>query len=85
LLARADQAMVNAFTGGFRVAQTRLAIEKALHDPNAVAAALESAQIFALAILVREQMDPAEFVVAYRPFATILPGPGSQAAAPVES
>jgi hypothetical protein len=84
LLTRADQAMVNAFTGGFRVAQTRLAIEKALHDPNAVAAALESAQIVALAILVREQMDPAEFVVAYRPFATILPGPGSQAAAPVD-
>jgi hypothetical protein len=76
--------MVNAFTGGFRVAQTRLAIEKSLTDPTAVAAALESAQIIALAILVREQMDPAQFDIAYRPFATILPGPGAQPAAPVD-
>ncbi|HEY8862783.1 MAG TPA: hypothetical protein VIO37_01245 [Candidatus Dormibacteraeota bacterium] len=84
LLAGADQSMVNAFTGGFRVAQTRLAIEKTLPDPTAAAAALESAQIVALAILVREQMEPAQFEVVYRPFATILPGPGSQAAAPVD-
>jgi hypothetical protein len=76
--------MVNAFTGGFRVAQTRLAIEKSLTDPTAVAAALESAQIVALAILVREQMDRAQFDIAYRPFATILPGPGAQPAAPVD-
>jgi hypothetical protein len=84
LLGGADQAMVNAFTGGFRVAQTKLAINKALPDPAAAAAALESAQIVALAILVREQMDPAQFQVAYRPFATILPGPGFQPAAPVD-
>jgi hypothetical protein len=84
LLAGADQSMVNAFTGGFRVAQTQLAITKVLPDPTASAAALESAQIVALAILVREQMDPAQFEIVYRPFATILPGPGSQAAAPVD-
>jgi hypothetical protein len=84
LLGAADQAMVNAFTGGFRVAQTKLAINKALPDPAAAAAALESAQIVALAILVREQMDPAQFQVAYRPFATILPGPGFQTAPPVD-
>jgi hypothetical protein len=84
LLGAADQAMVNAFTGGFRVAQTKLAINKALPDPAAAAAALESAQIVALAILVREQMDPAQFQVAYRPFATILPGPGFQPAPPVD-
>jgi hypothetical protein len=84
LLAAADQSMVNAFTGGFRVAQTQLAITKVLPDPTASAAALESAQIVALAILVREQMDPAQFEIVYRPFATILPGPGSQAAAPVD-
>ncbi len=84
LLSSADQAMVNAFTGGFRVAQTRLAISKSLPDSNAVAAALESAQIVALAILVREQMDPAQFAAAYRPFATVLPGPGAQAAPPVD-
>ncbi len=76
--------MVNAFTGGFRVAQTQLAINKALPDPNAAAAALESAQIVALAILVREQMDPAQFDVAYRPFATVLPGPGYQPAPAVD-
>ena len=78
LLSSADQAMVNAFTGGFRVAQTQLAVNKALPDPTAAAAALESAQVVALAILVREQMDPAQFESAYRPFATILPGPGYQ-------
>jgi hypothetical protein len=84
LLASADQGMVNAFTGGFRVSQTKLAIEKAMHDADAVAAALESAQIVALAILVREQMQPAQFEAAYRPFATVLPGPGYQAPAPVD-
>jgi hypothetical protein len=84
LLSSADQAMVNAFTGGFRVAQTQLAINKALPDPNAAAAALESAQIVALAVLVREQMEAAQFDVVYRPFATILPGPGYQAAPPVD-
>jgi hypothetical protein len=84
LLSGADQAMVNAFTGGFRVAQTQLAINKALPDPTAAAAALESAQIVALAILVREQMDPAQFDAHYRPFATILPGPGYQPAPPVD-
>jgi hypothetical protein len=76
--------MVNAFTGGFRVAQTQLAINRALPDPAASAAALESAQIVALAILVREQMEPAQFEVVYRPFATILPGPGFQPAPPVD-
>jgi hypothetical protein len=84
LLASADQGMVNAFTGGFRVAQTKLAIEKAVHDSDTVAAALESAQIVALGILVREQMAPAQFEGLYRPFATILPGPGSQPPAPVD-
>ena len=84
LLSSADQAMVNAFTGGFRVAQTQLAINRALLDPNAAAAALESAQIVALAVLVREQMEPAQFDVVYRPFATVLPGPGYQAAPPVD-
>jgi hypothetical protein len=84
LLSGADQAMVNAFTGGFRVAQTRLAISKFLADPTAVAAALESAQIVALAILVREQLTPAQFDTLYRPFATILPGPGFQPTPPVD-
>jgi hypothetical protein len=84
LLASADQAMVNAFTSGFRVAQTQVAINKALADPTASAAALESAQIVALAILVREQMEPAQFDVIYRPFATILPGPGHQPVPPVD-
>jgi hypothetical protein len=83
-LSGADQAMVNAFTGGFRVAQTQLAINKAVTDPAAAAAALESAQIVALAILVMEQMEPAQFQVIYRPFATILPGPGYQPAPPVD-
>jgi hypothetical protein len=84
LLGTADQAMVNAFTSGFRVAQTQLAISKAVPDPTATAAALESAQIVALAILVREQMDPAQFQTIYRPFATVLPGPGYRPAAPVD-
>jgi hypothetical protein len=84
LLAGADQAMVNAFTSGFRVAQTQLAINKAIPDASAASAALESAQIVALAILVREQMEPAQFDMVYRPFATILPGPGYQPAPPVD-
>jgi hypothetical protein len=75
--------MVNAFTGGFRVAQTKLAIGKVVSE-DVTAAALESAQIVALAILVREQIDPAQFAVIYRPFATVLPGPGYQPPAPVD-
>jgi hypothetical protein len=84
LLSSADQAMVNAFTGGFRVTQTQLAINKSLPDPQAAAAALESAQIVALAILVREEMEPAQFDAVYRPFATVLPGPGYAPSAPID-
>ncbi len=84
LLSGADQAMVNAFTSGFRVTQTKTAIAKALPDQEAAAAALESAQIVALAILVREAMDPAQFESVYRPFATVLPGPGYQPPAPID-
>jgi hypothetical protein len=85
LLSSADPAMVNAFTTGFRVAQTKLAISKSLpNDESASAAALESAQIVALAILVREQMEPAQFDAIYRPFATVLPGPAYQPAAPID-
>lgn len=75
--------MVNAFTGGFRVAQTRLAIGKVVSE-DATVAALESAQVVALAILVREQLDPAVFATLYRPFATVLPGPGYQPPPPVD-
>ncbi|HEX9098908.1 MAG TPA: hypothetical protein VF956_05410 [Candidatus Dormibacteraeota bacterium] len=83
LLSGADQSMVNAFTGGFRVSQTKLAISKLV--PEEVAAvALESAQIVALAILVREQLDAATFATLYRPFATVLPGPGYQPPPPVD-
>jgi hypothetical protein len=67
--------MVNAFTAGFRVAQITQAINKALPEPGAAAAALESAQIVALAILVREQLYPIQFASIYRPFATVVPGP----------
>lgn len=85
LLSIADPAMVNAFTTGFRVAQTKLAISKSLpNDDHATAAALESAQVVALAILVRELMEPAQFEAVYRPFATVLPGPGFQPAAPID-
>jgi len=85
LLAQADQAMVNAFTSGFRPAQAKIAITKCLpNDENASAAALESAQIVSLAILVREQMDQAQFEAIYRPFATVLPGPNYQPAAPID-
>jgi hypothetical protein len=83
LLSNADQGMVNAFTGGFRVAQTKLAINKVVSE-DVTSAALESAQVVALAILVREQLDPAVFSVLYRPFATVLPGPGYQAPPPVD-
>lgn len=76
--------MVNAFTSGFRVTQVKSAIDRSLPDPNASAAALESAQIVALAILVREQMQPAQFETVYRPFATILPGPTYRPAPPID-
>ncbi len=84
LLSDADQAMVNAFTSGFRVTQTKTAIERALPDPTAAAAALESAQVVALGILVRETMQPGQFDAVYRPFATVLPGPGYQPPAPID-
>ena len=83
LLSNADQSMVNAFTGGFRVAQTKLAISKVVPE-DVTAAALESAQIVALAILVREQLDATVFATLYRPFATVLPGPGYQPPPPVD-
>lgn len=84
LLSKADQSMVNAFTSGFRVAQTKTAIGKSLPDPEAAAAALESAQIVALGILVREEMQPAQFESIYRPFATVLPGPNYMPPAPID-
>ena len=84
LLSNADQAMVNAFTSGFRVAQAKSAIERSLTDSTAAAAALESAQVVALGILVRESMDPAQFEGLYRPFATVLPGPTYRPAAPID-
>ena len=84
LLSGADQAMVNAFTSGFRVAQAKTAIERSLTDSSAAAAALESAQVVALGILVREAMDPAQFATIYRPFATVLPGPTYRAPAPID-
>jgi len=84
LLSGADQAMVNAFTTGFRVAQAKTAIERSLTDPTAAAAALESAQVVALGILVREALDPARFEAVYRPFATVLPGPTYRAPAPID-
>jgi hypothetical protein len=84
LLSGADQAMVNAFTSGFRVAQVKTAIERSLTDPTAAAAALESAQVVALGILAREAMDPAQFAAIYRPFATVLPGPTYRTPAPID-
>jgi len=84
LLSGADQAMVNAFTTGFRVTQVQAAISKVLPDSTGVAAALESAQVVALAILVREQMDPAQFAAIYRPFATVLPGPEYRPPGPID-
>jgi len=35
--------------------------------------------VVALAILVREQLYPLQFAAIYRPFATVLPGPGYEA------
>ena len=84
LLSSADQAMVNAFTSGFRVTQVKTAIEHSLPDSNAAAAALESAQVVALGILVRELLQPAQFEAIYRPFATVLPGPTYRPAAPID-
>lgn len=84
LLSAADQAMVNAFTSGFRVTQTKTAIERSLPDATAVAAALESAQIVALGILVRETMPAEQFEAVYRPFASVLPAPGYQPPAPID-
>jgi hypothetical protein len=84
LLSGADQSMVNAFTTGFRVTQVQNAIGKCLTDSEAVAAALESAQVVALGILVREQMQRAQFEAVYRPFATILPGPNYRPPAPID-
>lgn len=76
--------MVNAFTTGFRVAQAKAAIERSVADPTAAASALESAQVVALGILVREALDQAQFEAIYRPFATVLPGPTFRAPAPID-
>jgi hypothetical protein len=84
LLSGADQAMVNAFTSGFRVTQAKSAIERSLTDPTSAAAALESAQVVALGILVRESLEPAQFERVYRPFATVLPGPTFRPVAPID-
>jgi hypothetical protein len=84
LLSGADQAMVNAFTSGFRVSQAKSAIERSVTDTTAVAAALESAQVVALGILVREALEPAQFEIVYRPFATVLPGPSYRPALPID-
>ena len=84
LLSSADQAMVNAFTSGFRVTQVKTAIDKSLPDPAAAAAALESAQVVALGILVRELMQPDQFQLVYRPFATVVPAPGYRPAGPID-
>ncbi len=84
LLSGADQAMVNAFTSGFRVTQAKASIGKSLPDETATAAALESAQVVALGILVREQLQQAQFEAVYRPFASILPGPTYRPSAPID-
>ena len=84
MLSAADQAMVNAFTSGFRVSQAKTAIAKSLPDETATAAALESAQVVALGILVREQLEQARFEAIYRPFASILPGPTYRAPGPID-
>ena len=84
MLSHADQSMANAFTSGFRVAQTKLAISKHLPNEDEAAAALESAQVVALAILVREEMSQGEFAGHYRPFASILPGPGYEPPPPID-
>ena len=84
MLSHADQSMANAFTSGFRVAQTKLAISKHLANEDVAAAALESAQVVALAILVREEMSQGEFAGHYRPFASVLPGPGYEPPPPID-
>lgn len=84
LLSQADQAMVNAFTSGFRVTQVKTAIERSISDPDGSAAALESAQIVALGILVREHMESRQFELVYRPFASILPGPTYRPVGPID-
>jgi len=84
LLSGADQAMVNAFTSGFRVTQAQTAIAKCVTDSAAAAAALESAQVVALGILVRELMQPDQFQLVYRPFASIVPAPGYRPAGPID-
>jgi hypothetical protein len=84
LLSGADHSMVNAFTSGFRVTQAKAAIAKCLPDTAGAAAALESAQVVALGILVREQLEPSQFETIYRPFATVLPGPTSRPPAPID-
>ena len=84
MLSHADQSMANAFTSGFRVSQTKLAISKHLPDEEQSAAALESAQVVALAILVREEMSQGEFAGHYRPFASVLPGPGYVPPPPID-
>lgn len=84
LLSTVDASMVNAFTGGFRVVQSKLAISKVLPDENSAAAALESAQVVALAILCREHMSQGEFSGHYRPFASVLPGPGYEPPPPID-
>src|SRR5207245_2255488 len=68
----------------FRVTQVQTAISKSLPEPSATSAALESAQVVALGILVGEQMEPAQFEAVYRPFAKILPGPTYRAPAPID-
>lgn len=67
--------MVEALTGGFRAAQVKLATTRVLSEGAAVYA-VESTQIVSLAILIREKLEPAQFKELYRPFATVLPGPG---------
>jgi len=81
LLETADQAMVNAFTSGFRVAQVRQALAGALPE-HIGKVALEATQIAAFAILVREQLSADAFATLYRPFATFIPGPGYAAPPP---
>jgi hypothetical protein len=67
--------MVEALTGGFRAAQVKLATSRVLSEA-AAAYAVESVQIVSLAILIREKLEPAQFKELYRPFATVVPGPG---------
>jgi hypothetical protein len=66
------------------VTQVKAAIARSLPDETAIAAALESAQVVALGILVREQLQQAQFEAVYRPFASILPGPTYRPPAPID-